>query len=89
VLVDSADDILGAIGSGRSERNRQGRARAFPALSREEETVFRFIQNEPKHIDSIMKESGTAAGKLSGILINLELKGLVKQLPGKYYLRTD
>jgi hypothetical protein len=28
-------------------------------------------------------------GKLSGGLINLELKGLAKQLPGKYYVRYD
>jgi len=30
-----------------------------------------------------------ASGELSGGLINLELKGLVKQLPEKYYMQYD
>ena len=59
----------------------------MPALTREEETVFRSITNEPKHIDRIMTESHTSAGKLGGVLVTLELKGLAKQLPGKYYVR--
>jgi predicted Rossmann fold nucleotide-binding protein DprA/Smf involved in DNA uptake len=58
-------------------------------LTEEEETVFRCITNEPKHIDIIMNECRTAPGKLSGVLINLELKRLAKQLPGKYYVREE
>jgi DprA winged helix domain len=34
-----------------------------------------------------MTESHAHAGKLGGVLINLELKGLAKQLPGKYFVR--
>jgi hypothetical protein len=36
-----------------------------------------------------MNESLSTAGKLGGILINLELKGLAKQLPGKYFIRVE
>jgi hypothetical protein len=36
-----------------------------------------------------MNESRIPAGALSGMLINLELKGLAKQLPGKYFVRQD
>jgi predicted Rossmann fold nucleotide-binding protein DprA/Smf involved in DNA uptake len=32
-----------------------------------------------------MAECGATPGKISGVLIALELKGLVRQLPGKYY----
>ncbi|NTW59439.1 MAG: hypothetical protein HGA43_09750, partial [Nitrospirae bacterium] len=35
----------------------------------------------------IMAENGSAPGRLGGILTTLELKGLVKQLPGKYFVR--
>jgi DNA processing protein len=44
---------------------------------------------EPKHIDSIMHESGATAAAVSGALLSLELKGLAKQLPGKYFIRAD
>jgi DNA processing protein len=63
--------------------------RPLPALTREETTVLCCITNEPKHIDIIMNESRATAGKLSGVLINLELKGLAKQLPGKYFVREE
>jgi predicted Rossmann fold nucleotide-binding protein DprA/Smf involved in DNA uptake len=40
--------------------------------------VFETVTVEPKHIDAIMAENGRVPGKLSGTLITLELKGLVK-----------
>jgi DNA processing protein len=56
-------------------------------MTQQEATVFQCVTNEPKHIDGIMNECRIAAGTMSGVLITLELKGLVKQLPGKYYVR--
>jgi DNA processing protein len=61
--------------------------RPLPALTPDEECILRFLTSEPGHIDVIMNESHLAAGRLSGVLITLELKGLAKQLPGKYYVR--
>lgn len=88
VLIESADDILSALAINRPEA-RKADPGPLPKLTGEEETTFSCITNEPKHIDVIMNESRSTAGKLSGILINLELKGLVKQLPGKYYVREE
>jgi predicted Rossmann fold nucleotide-binding protein DprA/Smf involved in DNA uptake len=51
--------------------------------------VFKTITDEPKHIDVIMAECSIAPGKLSGVLITLELKSLVKQLPGKYFVLQE
>jgi DNA processing protein len=86
-LVESADDILREFGIKRPGEKQGRLSRPLPVLTREEETVFRCITNEPKHIDSIMNECSATPGKLNGVLINLELKGLAKQLPGKYYVR--
>jgi hypothetical protein len=36
-----------------------------------------------------MNESRAHAGQLGAVLINLELKGLAKQLPGKYFVREE
>ena len=63
--------------------------RPLPALTPDEECILRCITSEPRHIDVIMNESRLAAGRLSGVLITLELKGLAKQLPGKYYVREE
>jgi DNA processing protein len=59
----------------------------LPSLTPEETAVFETVTDEPKHIDVLLAESCSAPGKLSGVLITLELKGLVKQLPGKYFVR--
>jgi DNA processing protein len=87
-LVEGAPDILADLGM-KAPGARRGPERPLPALSREEEAVFQVITDEPKHIDRIMGDCGAAAGALSGVLITLELKGLAKQLPGKYYVRND
>jgi DNA processing protein len=89
VLVEGAEDLLRELGW----RDRSGPGaksiRPLPALTREETAVFDCLTDEPKHIDSIMSECGASAGKLSGVLISLELKGLAKQLPGKYFVRPE
>jgi len=88
-LVESADDILKDLGSTGPGKQPSQEMRPLPAMTPQEETVFQCVTNEPKHIDRIMNECGVAAGKLSAVLIGLELKGLVKQLPGKYYVQNE
>ncbi len=83
-LVESAEDILAAIGGAAAK---QAAERPLPPLTNDEQAVFAHVTAEPRHIDRIMTESGTTPGMLSGVLLTLELKGLVKQLPGKYYIK--
>jgi len=88
-LVEGVDDILRDLGMQTTSKGQVVPARTPPTLTREESTVLCCITNEPKHIDIIMNESGSPAGKLSGVLIDLEIKGLAKQLPGKYFIRDQ
>ncbi|HLE42260.1 MAG TPA: DNA-processing protein DprA [Nitrospirota bacterium] len=90
LLVERAEDILKALKftAAREKKTDPEPAPRIP-LSREEETVFRCITNEPKHIDLIMTEAGATPGKISGTLITLELKGLARQLPGKLFVREE
>jgi predicted Rossmann fold nucleotide-binding protein DprA/Smf involved in DNA uptake len=53
VLVES--DILGMEETRALNRRHSP---DLPSLTRDEESVFRQITNEPKHIDILMKESG-------------------------------
>lgn len=87
-LVEGAPDILAGLGAHRANA-RISPERPLPALTPEEEAVYRCITDEPKHIDSILNECRFSAAALSGVLITLELKGLAKQLPGKYYVREE
>ncbi len=89
ILVEGVEDILRNLGMQKQEKGPAVPARPLPVLTQEETIVLCCITNEPKHIDIIMNESRANAGKLSGVLINLELKGLAKQLPGKYFVRED
>jgi len=89
MLVESAADVLDDLGSKGTDAQPEVATPPLPLLTGEEEAVFRLITNDPKHIDVIMNECHASAGKLSGVLIGLELKGLAKQLPGKYYVREE
>jgi DNA processing protein len=88
MLIESAADVLQDLGI-RTRAKSPDRAAALPELSPEEETIFSCLGPEPKHIDEIMSESRTEAGRLSAVLMGLELKGVARQLPGKYFVREE
>ncbi|MDM8517938.1 DNA-processing protein DprA [Desulfobacterales bacterium HSG16] len=54
-------------------------------LTTEEDIVFKALEPYPVHIDELTRKIGMDAGKLSGILLQLELKGAVHQSPGKLF----
>lgn len=84
VLVEAARDILTQIGTTPGPA-KQGTAHPLPELTDDERSVLEALSAEPSHIDSIMAACGIAPGRVGGILISLELKGLAAQLPGKYF----
>ncbi|MFA5072486.1 MAG: DNA-processing protein DprA [Nitrospirota bacterium] len=86
ILAETAGDIVRALGGTIKPNKKQSQ---IPSLTPEEQAVFTCITHEPKHIDVLLHECRSSAGILSGILVSLELKGLAKQLPGKYFARTD
>ncbi len=88
LLAEGSADILRELGRNGSGKPQKQAERPLPDLTGDERTVMDRIEDEPKHIDVIMKESGLAAGHLSAVLITLELQGLVDQAPGKYYVRS-
>lgn len=58
-------------------------------LSEEEKAVLSMIQNDGMHMDEIVEKTGMSPAKVSEVLLHLEFKGLVIQLPGKWFQRTD
>lgn len=58
-------------------------------LSPEEQVVFESLEPYPVHIDDIARKLSMEAGKLSSILLQLELKGIAQQSPGKFFSTTE
>jgi DNA processing protein len=54
--------------------------------SPEETILLRILDKAPKHIDEIAREANIPVQRALGLLLELELRGLVTQLPGKYFI---
>ena len=52
-------------------------------LNEEERTIAAALSGGPRLVDDVIAETGLTTGRLLGILTMLELKGIVKRLPGK------
>jgi DNA processing protein len=68
-----------------SEKKSEAVTRLSPDLTGDESAIYRVLEPYPIHIDALSQQTGMHVGKLSIILLNLELKGLVSQSPGKYF----
>ncbi|MFH0877399.1 MAG: DNA-processing protein DprA [Candidatus Omnitrophota bacterium] len=64
-----------------------GRA-GLPPMDESEAVIVRSLDDEPKYIDCLCAETGLKMKDLLAVLMRLELKGLIKQLPGKTFVRS-
>jgi len=88
-LVESAQDILDEIRvNGSVTATRQEREDIHLDLSNEVRTVYTLLSEEPLQIDEIISKSGFTSSQVSALLLELELNGLIKQLPGKHFIKT-
>jgi DNA processing protein len=63
----------------------QAPASVRPPLTEAEAMVIDTLEAEPVHIDDLARKLAFPSGRLSGLLLQLELKGLVTQSPGKRF----
>ncbi|MEO0074324.1 MAG: DNA-processing protein DprA [candidate division WOR-3 bacterium] len=80
--LTSADEILTDLGVA----VRQCPQEQIDATA-EEAPVLEFIGNDPIHIDELCEALGVSMPRLLGLLLQMELRGVVRQLPGKYFVR--
>jgi DNA processing protein len=101
-LVESVEDVMDALGyigqqlqkhvssSAKQARERIERP-LFDAgqlnLNESEKTIYNRLTKEPSHIEQIIAETNLPPGSINAALVSLQLKGLIKQLPTKLYLR--
>lgn len=85
-LICSADDLIKAMNWDDKKGLKQAQIELFKVTDPDEQILVDIIQNEVSaDIDSIVRKSGFNSGKTAMLLLNLELSGTVKSLPGKKY----
>ena len=57
------------------------------SLSENEQKAYDALSHEEVHIDEVIQKSGLPAAAVSVALLSLEMKRLVRQLPGKLFVR--
>jgi DNA processing protein len=99
-LVQSADDIMEELhlaemqpltGKDREETDeaiaKMTKAYIYSSLTEDERSAYKTLSDEPLHIDDLLDKTGLNPAKASKVLLSLQLKGLVKEVPGKRYTR--
>ncbi|OIN94768.1 MAG: DNA protecting protein DprA [Deltaproteobacteria bacterium CG1_02_45_11] len=94
-LVENAQDIIEELAHvikaniATDNPNPNGITDQLPLLSPDESVVLEGLGPYPVHIDDLGRKLAMGPGKLSSILLQLELKGIVQQTPGKLFSTTD
>jgi len=101
-LVESIEDVMEALGyigeqlqshvnAAATQASEKVEVSLFDAshfkLTDEEKNIYSGLDKEPLHIDQIIADTDLPAGTVNAGLVSLQLKGLIKQLPGNLFLR--
>ncbi len=86
-LVTRAEDILEEFETFRLGKSK-AQTRLSIALPMEQQQVWDKLSENPIHVDDLAEELGISTFTLLGTLLEMELAGLVKQLPGKQFVRS-
>lgn len=86
-LVESSEDILEEILPQWKREKGEDREEKRPKidLAEDERIIYELLDENPLDIDTIIRESRFDAGKVSSLLLDLELRGLISQWPGKCF----
>jgi DNA processing protein len=87
-LVENAQDVIEEFPRFFGPSPKSGFQReSSPELTDDEKMIFDTLDAYPVHIDKLVRRTEIDAGRLSSLLMQMELKGLVSQAPGKMFTR--
>jgi DNA processing protein len=87
-LLTSAEDILESLNIFIDEQTAaKAPAMDLNLLSPEEKTLYQLLSASPFHIDKIVENSTLDASAVGASLIQLEIKGLIKNIGGQNYIK--
>jgi DNA processing protein len=85
-MINGADDLLELMNWGKDESRKAVQKQLFIELSEDEKKIVNLIQGKDAlHSDDILHQSGFSSPQLAAILLQLEMQGVIKTLPGKFY----
>jgi DNA processing protein len=88
-LVESVDDIIEEIAPQLLDRTGSATQRAPRVLPQNAgdatRTIFALLQENTLQVDQVIERTGMSAAQVLETLLDLELQGLLRQLPGKIY----
>jgi len=88
ILLTGVEDIIAEyndLQTGQDEKSLK--QKELLLLDSEELVIMENMDYEPCHFDQLLSASGFDIGRLSSLLLNLELRGMVKSIPGNYYVK--
>ncbi|MDA8140659.1 MAG: DNA-processing protein DprA [Desulfobacteraceae bacterium] len=89
-LVENADDIIEEIAPQLAGTTPpESEVKPLPSLSDQERTVFAIMEAYPQHIDALAGKLKMEMGLLTSTLFQLELKGAIRQEPGKFFVSDE
>jgi DNA processing protein len=60
---------------------------AISSLSSEEKQIYAAIEDEETAMEHVIERTGLPSATVSSTLMRLQIKRLVKQLPGQYFVK--
>ncbi|MBN1847035.1 MAG: DNA-processing protein DprA [Deltaproteobacteria bacterium] len=88
-LVENADDILEELGLNYPflQKTDSFFKDTISPVNEAEKIIYDLIGDYPIHIDQIAHQGNLETHEVSSILTRMELKGMIRQLPGKMFVR--
>lgn len=84
-LTTDVADVLEELNLEQPARNQE----ELPSLSQEERDVLKILSSTPKYVDEIGEKANLVVSRTLSVLLSLEMKELISQLPGKLFVRKE
>jgi len=85
-LVGTAEDILSELDSIVEKGRKPKQTKIVFDFTPDEQTLMEILNSEPIYIDEIAERCSVPTSHALGTLLGLELRSLVRQLPGKMFI---
>jgi DNA processing protein len=86
ILIRGVEDILEEL-EGIAAATAPKAVEPLPEMDGVERRIWDFVQGRPRHLDEMVQQLGLAVPQISGVLLTMEMKRLVRRLPGNQYER--
>jgi DNA processing protein len=87
ILIRGVDDILEELEGIAPTTTLPAPAKPLPEMDEMQRRIWEFLQERPRHLDEMAQKLGLAVPQLAGALLMMEMKKIVRRLPGNQYER--